>query len=128
MPTLPTLRAATPRRVAVGERILTSEMVQGLAVWRQFQLANALQGESAHEIAMAGDGSYVAEPGAADADHPAACPGPGGATAAAGRGPGGQPSKPGPLCRRGSSLPRSSGLQAGQGDHGSVVIPAGPHA
>lgn len=59
LPTLPTLRAATPRRVAVGERILTSEMVQGLAVWRQFQLGNALQGESAHEIAMTGDGSYV---------------------------------------------------------------------
>jgi cell division protein FtsQ len=59
LPTLPTLRAAAPRHVAVGERILTSEMVQGLAVWRQFQMANALQGERAHEIAMAGDGSYV---------------------------------------------------------------------
>lgn len=59
LPTLPTLRAATPRHVAVGERILTSEMVQGLAVWRQFQLANALQGERAHEIVMARDGSYV---------------------------------------------------------------------
>lgn len=59
LPTLPTLRAATPRQVALGERILTSEMVQGLSVWRQFQLANALQGERAHEIAMAGDGSYV---------------------------------------------------------------------
>lgn len=59
LPTLPTLRAAAPRRVAIGERILTSEMVQGLSVWRQFQLANALQGEKAHEIAMAGDGSYV---------------------------------------------------------------------
>jgi hypothetical protein len=59
LPTLPTLRAATPRHVAIGERILTSEMIQGLAVWRQFQLANALQGERAHEIAIAGDGSYV---------------------------------------------------------------------
>jgi len=59
LPTLPTLRAATPRQVALGEQILTSEMVQGLSVWRQFQLANALQGERAHEIAMAGDGSYV---------------------------------------------------------------------
>jgi len=59
LPTLPTLRAATPRHVAVGERILTSEMVEGLALWRQFQLANALQGERAHEIAIAGDGSYV---------------------------------------------------------------------
>jgi len=59
LPTLPTLRAATPRRVAVGERILSSEMIQGLSVWRQFQLANALQGERAHEIAIAGDGSYV---------------------------------------------------------------------
>jgi cell division septal protein FtsQ len=59
LPTLPTLRAATARRVAIGERILTSEMVQGLSVWRQFQLANALQGEKAHEIAMAGDGAYV---------------------------------------------------------------------
>ncbi len=59
LPTLPTLRAATPRRVTVGERILTSEMVQGLSVWRQFQLANALQGERAHEIAMARDGSYI---------------------------------------------------------------------
>jgi cell division septal protein FtsQ len=59
LPTLPTLRAARPRQVEIGERILTSEMVQGLSVWRQFQLANALQGERAHEIAMAGDGSYV---------------------------------------------------------------------
>jgi cell division protein FtsQ len=59
LPTLPTLRATAPRHVAVGERILTSDMVQGLAVWRQFQMANALQGERAHEIAMAGDGSYV---------------------------------------------------------------------
>lgn len=59
LPTLPTLRAAIPRHVAIGERILTSEMVQGLSVWRQFQLANALQGERAHEIAMTGDGSYV---------------------------------------------------------------------
>lgn len=59
LPTLPTLRAETPRQVTVGERILTSEMVQGLSVWRQFQLANALQGEKAHEIAMTGDGSYV---------------------------------------------------------------------
>lgn len=59
LPTLPTLRAASPRRVVIGERILSSEMVQGLSVWRQFQLANAIQGERAHEIAMAGDGSYV---------------------------------------------------------------------
>ena len=59
LPTLPTLCAATPGHVAVGERVLTSEMVQGLSVWRQFQLANALQGERAHEIAIAGDGSYV---------------------------------------------------------------------
>lgn len=59
LPTLPTLRAAVPRRVAIGERILSSEMVQGLSVWRQFQLANALKGERAHEIAIAGDGSYV---------------------------------------------------------------------
>jgi len=59
LPTLPTLRAAEPRHVAIGERVLTSEMVQGLSVWRQFQLANALQGEKAHEIAMTGDGSYV---------------------------------------------------------------------
>ncbi len=63
LPTLPTLRAAGPRRVAIGERILTSEMVQGLSVWRRFQLANALQGEKAHEIAMAGDGSYVVDLG-----------------------------------------------------------------
>jgi len=59
LPTLPTLRAAAPRRVRIGERILSSEMVQGLSVWRQFQLANALQGERAHEIAMLGDGSYT---------------------------------------------------------------------
>ena len=59
LPTLPTLRAAVPRHVAVGERILTSQMVQGLSVWRQFQLANALQGERAREIVMAGDGSYA---------------------------------------------------------------------
>jgi hypothetical protein len=59
LPTLPTLRAAGQRRVVIGERILSSEMVQGLSVWRQFQMANALKGERAHEIAMAGDGSYV---------------------------------------------------------------------
>lgn len=59
LPTLPTLRAASPRAVTIGERILSSEMAQGLSVWRQFQLANALQGERAHEIAMASDGSYV---------------------------------------------------------------------
>lgn len=58
LPTLPTLRAASPRTVAIGERILSSEMAQGLSVWRQFQLANALQGERAHEIAIGGDGSY----------------------------------------------------------------------
>ena len=59
LPTLPTLRAAKPRRVQPGARVLTGEMAQGLAVWRQFQTANALQGEQAHEIAMAEDGSYV---------------------------------------------------------------------
>jgi cell division septal protein FtsQ len=59
LPTLPTLRAAGQRRVAIGERILSSEMAQGLSVWRQFQMANALKGERAHEIAITGDGSYV---------------------------------------------------------------------
>jgi cell division septal protein FtsQ len=59
LPMLPTLRAAQPQRVRPGARVLTGEMAQGLAVWRQFQAANALQGEQAHEIAMAGDGSYI---------------------------------------------------------------------
>lgn len=59
LPTLPTLRAATRRRARPGDRILSSEMAQGLAVWRQFQLANAVQGERAHEIVMDGDGSYT---------------------------------------------------------------------
>jgi cell division septal protein FtsQ len=59
LPGLPVLRSVAGRRVAVGEQILTSEMVQGLAVWRQFQLANALAGERAREIAMAGDGTYT---------------------------------------------------------------------
>lgn len=59
LPTLPTLRATSRRRVRPGDRILSSEMAQGLAVWRQFQLANAVQGEKAHEIAMGGDGSYT---------------------------------------------------------------------
>jgi hypothetical protein len=59
LPMLPTLRAAARRRVAPGEHVLDTEMAQGLAVWRQFQLANALGGEKAHEIAMAGDGSYL---------------------------------------------------------------------
>jgi cell division protein FtsQ len=59
LPTLPALRAARSRQVAKGERILSSEMAQGLSVWRQFQLANALQGERAREITMGGDGSYV---------------------------------------------------------------------
>jgi POTRA domain-containing FtsQ-type protein len=59
LPTLPTLRAIRPRHVRLGERVLDTEMVQGLAVWRQFQLANALQGEMAHEITIVGDGSYV---------------------------------------------------------------------
>jgi hypothetical protein len=49
--------------VAIGERILSSEMVQGLSVWRQFQLANAFKGERAHEIAMARDGSYLVNMG-----------------------------------------------------------------
>ena len=59
LPTLPTLRAAARRRVRPGDRVLSSEMAQGLAVWRQFQLANAVQGERAHEIVMGGDGSYT---------------------------------------------------------------------
>jgi cell division protein FtsQ len=59
LPTLPTLRAAAPRRIAIGERVLTPQVVQGLSLWRQFQLANAIQGERAHEIVMMGDGSYV---------------------------------------------------------------------
>ena len=59
LPGLPVLRSVAGRRVAVGEQILTSEMVQGLAVWRQFQLANALGGEQAREIAMARDGTYT---------------------------------------------------------------------
>jgi len=59
LPTLPVLRAASRRRVRPGDRILSSEMAQGLAVWRQFQLANAAQGERAHEIVMGGDGSYT---------------------------------------------------------------------
>jgi hypothetical protein len=59
LPTLPTLRAPSPRRVPIGERILSVELAQGLAVWRQFQLANALQGKTAHEIAMTRDGSYA---------------------------------------------------------------------
>ena len=48
LPTLPTLRAIRPHRVRTGERVLDTEIVQGLAVWRQFQIANALQGEMAH--------------------------------------------------------------------------------
>ncbi len=59
LPMLPTLRAASPRRVHLGEHALDAEVAQGLAVWRQFQLANALQGEKAHEIAMTRDGSYL---------------------------------------------------------------------
>ncbi len=59
LPTLPTLRAGSQHQVAVGDHVLSSEMAQGLSVWRQFQLANAIQGEQAHEIVMAGDGSYV---------------------------------------------------------------------
>lgn len=59
LPTLPALRGASRRRVRPGDRILSSEMAQGLAVWRQFQLANAAQGERAHEILMGGDGSYT---------------------------------------------------------------------
>jgi hypothetical protein len=59
MPTLPTLRAAASRRVRPGDRVLSSELARGLAVWRQFQLANAVQGERAHEIAAGTDGSYV---------------------------------------------------------------------
>jgi hypothetical protein len=63
LPTLPILRAAAPRKVRIGERILSSEMAQGLSVWRQFQLANAVQGEKAHEIVMGGDGNYVVDLG-----------------------------------------------------------------
>lgn len=63
LPTLPTLRASGPLHVRVGDRVLNAEMVQGLSVWRQFQLANALQSEKAHEITMVGDGSYVVDLG-----------------------------------------------------------------
>lgn len=63
LPTLPTLRASVPRHVQVGEHVLNAEMVQGLSVWRQFQLANAIQSEKAHEITMVGDGSYVVDLG-----------------------------------------------------------------
>lgn len=59
LPTLPVLRAAGRTHVRPGERVVTMDVAQGLAVWRQFQVANALQGETAHEIAMVGDGSYV---------------------------------------------------------------------
>jgi cell division protein FtsQ len=59
LPTLPVLRAARPVRLRPGERVLTTEVAHGLTVWRQFQVANALYGETAHEIAVAGDGSYV---------------------------------------------------------------------
>ena len=62
---------AAADRVAVGERILTSEMIQGLSVWRQFQLANALQGERAHEIAIAGDALFAFTTGGALAAAPA---------------------------------------------------------
>lgn len=65
LPALPTLRAAARRRVRPGDRILSSEMAQGLSVWRQFQLANAVQGERAHEILMGGDGSYTVNLGQA---------------------------------------------------------------
>ena len=63
LPTLPTLRAVQPQQVRVGERVRNAERAQGLSVWRQFQLANALQSEKAHEIAMVGDGSYVVDLG-----------------------------------------------------------------
>jgi len=59
LPTLPVLRDARRARVRPGDRVVSSDVAHGLAVWRQFQLANALQGETAHEIAMVGDGSYV---------------------------------------------------------------------
>jgi cell division protein FtsQ len=59
LPTLPVLRAAKPMRVRVGERVVTAQVAQGLAVWRQFQVANTLPGGRAHEITMVGDGSYL---------------------------------------------------------------------
>ncbi len=59
LPQLPVLRAAGARRVTEGEHIVTTDIAQGLSVWRQFQVANAVPQEKAHEIVMGKDGSYA---------------------------------------------------------------------
>ncbi len=59
LPQLPVLRAAVPRQVKEGEHIVTAEIAQGLSVWRQFQMANAVPQEKPHEIVMGKDGSYA---------------------------------------------------------------------
>ena len=64
LPQLPVLRAAVPRKVTEGEHIVSTDIAQGLSVWRQFQLANAVPQEKAHEIVMGKDGSYAVNLGA----------------------------------------------------------------
>jgi cell division septal protein FtsQ len=59
LPQLPVLRAAVPRKVIEGEHIVSTDIAQGLSVWRQFQVANAVPQEKAHEIVMGKDGSYA---------------------------------------------------------------------
>jgi hypothetical protein len=59
LPQLPVLRAAVPRQVNEGEHIVSAEIAQGLSVWRQFQIANAVPQEKPHEIVMGKDGSYA---------------------------------------------------------------------
>ncbi len=64
LPSLPVLRAAVSRKVVEGEHIVSSDIAQGLSVWRQFQVANAVPQEKAHEIVMGKDGSYAVNLGA----------------------------------------------------------------
>lgn len=57
-PALPVFRAPRGRTFAPGDRVYGADLARGLAVWRQFHLAHALQGQPAQEIALEGDGTF----------------------------------------------------------------------
>lgn len=58
LPALPILRAPAERHFTPADQVLRPEIARGLAVWRDFQLANGLPGDRTREIRLAPDGSY----------------------------------------------------------------------
>jgi len=55
---LPILKAPSQRQYRIGERVLSPEVMRGLAVWREFQASNAVGGVP-REITLEEDGSYT---------------------------------------------------------------------